>query len=61
MLKKLTSTIKNTTKKAKEFGNKLINGRSDLGPNVKKLLQKYGDLPIIGVTVFRHALAGFYK
>ena len=57
MLKKLTKSIKQTTKKAKEIGNKLIHGRNDLGPNVKKLLKQYGDIPIIGVTVFRHALA----
>ena len=58
MLQRLTKSINQTTKKAKEFGNKLIHGRNDLGPNVKKLLKKYGDIPIIGVTVFRHALAG---
>ncbi|MEI7669309.1 MAG: hypothetical protein WCJ33_04440, partial [Pseudomonadota bacterium] len=52
-----TKSIKTTTKKAKEFGNKLIHGRNGLGPNVIKLLKQYGDILIIGVTVFRHALA----
>ena len=34
MLKKFTKTVKQTTKKVKEIGTKLINGRNDLGPNV---------------------------
>ena len=34
MLKKFTKTVKQTTKKVKEIGTKLINGRNDLSPSV---------------------------
>ena len=57
MLKKFTKTVKQTTKKVKEIGTKLINGRNDLSPSVKKLLSQYGDVPIVNVVIFRHKLA----
>ena len=38
MLKKLTKTIKQSTKKVKEITTKLIHGRNDLSPPVLKLL-----------------------
>ena len=58
MLKKLTKTIKQTTKKATEFVDKVINGRDALGPNIMAILKQYGDIPITGITIFRHPLAG---
>ena len=57
MINKLTKYVKKTTKKASTFVNKVIHGRDDLSPSVKKLLKQYGDVPIIGITIFRHALA----
>ena len=57
MLKKFTKTVNQTTKKVKEIGTKLINGRNDLSPSVKKLLSQYGDVPIVKVVIGRHALA----
>ena len=60
MTSKLNKFIKSTTKIAKtatQFVNKVIHGRGDLSPSVKKLLSKYGNVPIIGITIFRHKLA----
>ena len=58
MLKRLTKTIKQTTKKATEFVDKVINGRDSLGPNIIAILKQYGDIPIIGIIIGRHPLAG---
>ena len=58
MLKRLTNTIKQTTKKVGEFTNKVINGRDSFGPNIIAILKQYGDIPIIGITIGRHPLAG---
>ena len=57
MINKLTKYVKKTTKKASTIVNKVIHGRDDLSPSMKKLLKQYGDVPIIGITIFRHALA----
>ena len=57
MINKLTKYVKKTTKKASTFVNKVIHGRDDLSPSVKKLLSQYGNVPIIGITIFRHKLA----
>ena len=55
---KITQAVKKTTKKAQEFTNKLINGRLEFGPNITAILKQYGDLPVVGITIFRHPLAG---
>lgn len=57
-IQKIKKGVVNTTKKVKEFADKVINGRDALGPNVVALLKKYGDLPVIGIVIGRHPLAG---
>ena len=57
MINKLTKYVKKTTKKASTFVNKVIHGRDDLSPSMKKLLKQYGDVLIVGITIFRHKLA----
>ena len=57
MINKLTKYVKKTTKKASTFVNKVIHGRDDLSPSMKKLLKQYGDVLIVDITIFRHKLA----
>ena len=55
---KITQVVKKTTKKAQEFTDKVLHGRLAFGPNITLILKQYGDLPITGITIFRHPLAG---
>lgn len=52
-----TLGLKNTLNSVQDFGNTLINGRTDFGPEAKAVLAKYGNEPISGITIFRHKLA----
>jgi len=55
---KIAQVVNKTTKKAQQFTNKVINGRLDFGPNITAILKQYGDVPVVGITIFRHPLAG---
>ena len=55
---KITQVVKKTTKKTQEFTDKVLHGRLAFGPNITLILKQYGDLPITGITIFRHPLAG---
>ena len=57
MINKLTKYVKKTTKKASTFIDKVVHGRNDFSPSMKKLLKQYGDVLIVGITIFRHKLA----
>ena len=51
MINKLTKYVKKTTKKASTFIDKVVHGRNDFSPAMKKLLQQYGDVLIVGITM----------
>ena len=58
LTKKITKTVNQTTNKVKDFTNKVVNGRFAFGPNILAILKQYGDIPVVGITIFRHPLAG---
>jgi len=47
--------------KLKDIGNKLVHGRTDLSPKVKKVLQQVGDDVITSATVYRKPVQSFIQ
>ena len=47
--------------KLKDIGTKLISGRTDLSPKVKKILQQVGDDVITSATVYRKPVQSFIQ
>lgn len=47
--------------KLKDIGTKLIYGRSDLAPKVKKILEKVGDDVIVSAVVYRKPVQSFIQ
>ena len=56
MLKKIKSFAKQATNKVVDITKKVIYGRNDFSPSCKTIMKKYGELPVVGITVFRHPL-----
>ena len=54
--KKATNIIKTSTKKATSFVDKVIHGRRDFSPSMKKILSKYGEMNIVSIVIGRRPL-----
>ena len=52
-LKRNNILVKLYMEKLKEFGRKLMYGRKDYSPKVKKILKEFGDEPITGMYIMR--------
>ena len=55
--KKVVDATKKATKKASEFVDKVVDGRKDFSPNMTTILSKYGETPIIAITIGRRPLS----
>jgi len=55
--KKVVDVTKKATKKATEFVDKVVHGRRDFSPNMKTILSKFGEMPIVAITIGRRPLS----
>ena len=55
--KKVVEVTKKATKKATEFVDKVVHGRRDFSPSMKTILSKFGEIPIVAITIGRRPLS----
>ena len=56
LLDKVGSLVMSGVDTVTDIGNKVINGRNDYPPHVKRILEKYGDKKVIGLALHRLVL-----